>query len=49
MNVKEAGQRGGIARKEKLSKERRSEIATKAVLARWKKWRAEKVERESGA
>jgi len=29
--------KGGIARAEKLSKQRRSEIARKAVLARWNK------------
>jgi hypothetical protein len=31
------GLKGGIARKTKLSKTRRSEIARKAVNARWKK------------
>jgi hypothetical protein len=29
--------KGGIARAKKLSKERRVEIARKAILARWKK------------
>ncbi len=33
------GQKGGVARKIKLSKTRRSEIARKAVNARWKKHR----------
>ncbi len=31
------GSKGGIARAAKLSPERRSEIARKAVMARWKK------------
>jgi hypothetical protein len=34
------GLNGGIARKTKLSKVRRSEIARKAVQARWKKHRS---------
>jgi hypothetical protein len=36
------GQLGGIARKTQLSKTRRSEIARKAVNARWKKDRKSK-------
>ncbi len=34
---RKGGLKGGIARKTKLSKVRRSEIARKAVQARWKK------------
>ena len=34
--------KGGIARASKLSAKRRTEIARKAVLARWKKYRAKK-------
>ena len=33
----EMGKKGGPARKKALSKERRSEIARKAALAKWKK------------
>ena len=36
------GLKGGAARAKKLSAKRRSEIARNAVLARWKKYRAEK-------
>jgi hypothetical protein len=36
------GLKGGDARAKKLSAKRRSEIARNAVLARWKKHRAEK-------
>jgi len=36
------GLKGGDARAKKLSAKRRSEIARNAVLARWKKYRAEK-------
>ena len=35
------GRRGGIARKAKLSPERRSELARKAALARWARVRLE--------
>ena len=34
--------KGGKARAKKLSAKRRSEIARKAIAARWKKYRAEK-------
>jgi hypothetical protein len=37
------GLKGGIARKTKLPKARRSEIARKAVQARWKKHRETKL------
>ncbi len=33
------GKKGGHARAEKLTAERRSEIAKKAAQARWQKWR----------
>jgi len=36
------GLKGGNARAKKLSAKRRSEIARNAVLARWKKYHAEK-------
>ena len=36
------GLKGGDARAKKLSAKRRSEIARNAVLARWKKYHAEK-------
>jgi hypothetical protein len=38
---KKGGKKGGPARAKKLSAERRSEIARKAVLARWEKVRKE--------
>jgi hypothetical protein len=37
MDVKEAGRRGGLRRKQVLSTERAREIARKAALARWAK------------
>jgi len=43
MDTRVAGKRGGTARAAKLTPSERSEIARKAVLARWKKWRAEKA------
>ena len=36
------GLKGGVARAKKLSARRRSEIARNAVLARWKKFHAQK-------
>jgi hypothetical protein len=40
MDVREMGRRGGKARARKLTAKQRSEIARKAVQARWKKWHA---------
>jgi hypothetical protein len=37
------GQKGGKARLQKITPERRSEIARKAVLARWDKHRKKKA------
>jgi hypothetical protein len=39
MDIKEAGQRGGLAGTKKLSKKKRSERARKAAKARWQKLR----------
>lgn len=39
MDVKEAGKRGGLARRRALSAKERSDIARIASLARWAKWR----------
>jgi hypothetical protein len=39
MDTKEAGRRGGLRRKERLSKERLTEIGRKAAQARWAKKR----------
>jgi hypothetical protein len=41
------GRKGGKARAEKLSDERKSEIARKAANARWEKWRRERQHEES--
>lgn len=38
------GQKGGKARAEKLSDERKSEIARNAANARWEKWRRAREE-----
>lgn len=38
------GLKGGPARRDKLTPEQRSEIARKAVNARWAKWRREHQE-----
>jgi hypothetical protein len=46
MDTRVAGKRGGTARAAKLTPRKRSEIARKAVLARWKKWRAEKARQQ---
>lgn len=40
------GLKGGKVRAEKLSAERKSEIARKAANARWEKWRRERGESE---
>jgi hypothetical protein len=37
MDLREFCSKGGMARAEKLSKERRKEIARKAAMARWQK------------
>ncbi len=47
MNVREMGRRGGKARARKLTAKQRSEIARKAVRARWKKWRARQKQKPS--
>jgi hypothetical protein len=39
--------KGGKARSEKLSDERKSEIARKAANARWEKWRRERQQEGS--
>jgi hypothetical protein len=46
MDRSQAGRKGGYARAKKLSKKRQSEIARKAVNARWAKVRAERQELE---
>lgn len=40
------GRKGGKARAEKLSDERKSEIARKAANTRWEKWRREHQQEE---
>ena len=41
------GLKGGPARRDKLTPEQRSEIARKAVNARWEKWRRERRQEET--